>query len=191
MSEINQNLNLNNQYSLLVKSVHWLMAFGFVLMWSSGYLMHGFFAEDSAGEEFIFAMHISTGVLLAMLLIVRIAARMLIKPPALPEGFTALEKRMAHAGHLALYILPALIITLGWAETDFGGHGVTLFGIPMPKLFPTMDTWMGIKLEDFTSENHEILAWSLLAVVVLHVAAALKHRAAGHDVLYRMGIGKN
>ncbi|WP_261842678.1 cytochrome b [Aliamphritea ceti] len=190
MSEIRQNLQEHDQYSVLVKVIHWLMAFGFLLMWSSGYLMHGFFAEDSAGEEFIFGMHISTGVLLAMLLIIRIAARLLIKPPALPEGFTLLEKRAAHAGHLALYVLPAVIITLGWAETDFGGHGVTLFGIPMPKLFPTMDTWMGVKLEDFTSEYHELLAWTLLAVVVLHVAAVIKHRKAGHDVMHRMGLGK-
>jgi hypothetical protein len=45
-----------------------------------------------------------------------------------------------YLGHLALYALPAVIIALGWAETDFGGHGVTWFGVAMPKLLPTMES---------------------------------------------------
>ena len=89
-------------------------------------------------------------------------------------------------GHIALYVLPVVIIGLGWAESDFGGHGVTWFGVSMPKLLPTMDTLWGIGLEAATSQLHKYLAYGMLAVVAVHVAAVIKHRIEGHDVLDRM-----
>ena len=112
---------------------------------------------------------------------------MMVTTPSLPDGFQEFDRIGAQLGHLGLYVLPALTIIVGWAETDFGGHGVEWFGTAMPKLFPTMETWGGINLETTTATTHQWLAYTMLALAVVHVAAVAKHRwMDGHDVLHRM-----
>lgn len=180
------------RYSTPMRLLHWVMAAGFIFMWTSGYAMKSLVEDDGPMEELIFGLHISFGVTLAGLLIARIYMRITTVLPSPPSGLTCWEIKASHIGHIALYVFPLLIITVGWAETDFGGHGVTWFDIEMPKLFPTMESLWGIELEDATSEIHEILAYTMLAVVVIHVAAVIKHRWFDQrDVLYRMTFGKS
>ena len=178
------------RYVLSARILHWVMAAGFVFMWACGYAMTSLVPDDSALQEFLFGLHISTGVTLVMLLLVRIAVRLANSPPALPETLARWEKIGSHIGHLGLYLLPAAVILMGWAETDFGGHGVEWFGLSMPKVFPTMETLAGVNLETTTATLHKWLAYTMLALAVVHVAAVIKHRwFDGHDVLYRMTFG--
>ena len=167
------------------------MALGFILMWGLGYTMTSVVEEDSPLEESLFGLHISIGVTLLVLLVVRVVIRWMVSPPPLPESMSRLDRISSHVGHIALYILPAAAITVGWAETDFGGHGVKWFGIEMPKVFPTTETLAGFNLETTTATLHRWLAYTMLGVVLVHVAAVIKHRwIDGHDVLYRMTFGK-
>lgn len=181
----------DDRYSMTARVLHWLMAVGFTFMWACGFAMTSIVEEDSAAEELLLDLHISTGVTLLILLVIRIGVRLLVAPPPLPVNFPRFDRIASHFGHVGLYILPALVIAAGWAETDFGGHGVRWFGVSMPKIFPTMETWSGVQVEDAAEEIHELLAWTMLALVVAHVAAVIKHRwFDDHDVLPRMTFGK-
>ncbi|MBE1285592.1 MAG: cytochrome B [Rhodobacteraceae bacterium] len=178
------------RYVLSARVLHWLMAAGFFFMWASGYAMTSLVAEDTALEEFLFGIHISAGVTLGGLLLLRILIRLFNTPPLLPDFMPSWEKLGSHLGHLGLYALPAAIIFVGWAETDFGGHGVNWFGVAMPKLFPTLDTLWGLQLETVTANLHKWFAYGMLALTVVHVVAVAKHRwVDGHDVLQRMAFG--
>ena len=180
-----------NSYSTGIRAIHWLMAVGFFFMWGSGCYMTTMAEEDSHLEELLFSVHISVGVTLLWLLMARIVVRKVSPPVTLSDRFSTLEKAGAHFAHISLYALPALIIVLGWAETDFGGYGVNWFGIEMPKLFPTRETFASINLELFTSTLHKWLAYLMLIVAVLHIAAVFKHRwVDGDDVLQRMMFNK-
>ena len=174
------------RYSFSARILHWLMAIGFIIMWGCGYAMTSLVADDSAIQEFLFGLHISIGVTLLFLLVARIAVRLKTSPPPPLDTLLNWEKRASHLGHLMLYALPILIIAIGWAESDFGGHGASWLGISMPKIFPTMETLWGFDLEATTATLHMWLAYIMLAVVVVHVAAVVKHRSEGHDVLNRM-----
>ncbi|UWQ93030.1 cytochrome b [Rhodobacteraceae bacterium M382] len=175
-----------DHYSLSARLLHWLMAVGFLVMWISGFAMTSVVADDSALQEFLFGFHISLGVTMAMLLAMRIVVRVTTPAPPPLAALSTWEKTGSHLGHLALYALPVAVLFLGWAEVDLGGHGVKWFGLPMPKIFPTAEILWGFNIET-TSENlHRWLAYTLLAVVVLHIAAVVKHRLEGHDVLGRM-----
>ena len=174
------------RYPLSARLMHWLMALGFVFMWGCGYAMTTLVEEDSPLEEFLFDLHISVGVTLLALLVARIAIRLAYRPPPLPEAIRALERTAAHLGHAALYALPALVIAVGWAETNFGGHTVQWFGVEMPKVFPET----GEALQDLSADVHKWLAYTMLAIAAGHVAAAFKHRwLDGHDVIRRMAFG--
>lgn len=178
------------RYALSARILHWLMALGFVFMWASGYAMTSLVTDDTPLEELLFGLHISMGVTLLILLLLRGAVRSLIPPPALPQSLPAWEKTGSHLGHLCLYLLPAAIIAIGWAETDFGGHGVKWFGVSMPKIFPTMETLLGFELESLTATLHMWLAYTMLALALVHIAAVAKHRwIDGQDVLHRMTFG--
>ncbi len=175
------------RYVISARVLHWVMAAGFIFMWACGYAMTSLVADDSPLQEFLFGLHISIGVTLLMLLIARIAVRLWKAPLPLPNALARWEKIGSHLGHWGLYLLPAAIIFIGWAETDFGGHGVQWFGLSMLKIFPTMETLWGLDLETTTATLHQWLAYTMLALAMVHVAAVAKHRwIDGHDVLKRM-----
>ena len=177
---------IHERYHVSARLIHWIMAVGFVFMWGCGYAMTTLVEEDSPLEEFLFDLHISIGVTLLVLLVLRIAIRLAFPPPVLPASIRGLERTAAHLGHAALYVLPALVIAAGWAETNFGGHAVQWFGIEMPKIFPET----GEELQDLSEDVHMWLAYGMLAVALGHVAAAFKHRwIDGHDVIRRMTFG--
>ncbi len=177
---------IHERYHVSARLIHWIMAVGFVFMWGCGYTMTTLVEEDSPLEEFLFDLHISVGVTLLVLLLVRIANRLAYPPPVLPASIRGLERTAAHLGHAALYALPALVIAAGWAETNFGGHTVQWFGVEMPGIFPET----GEELQDLSADVHMWLAYGMLAVALGHVAAAFKHRwIDGHDVIRRMTFG--
>ena len=162
------------------------MAIGFAFMWLCGYVMTTWAGDDTPLEEFLFDLHISIGVTLAALLVLRIAVRLTHRPPPLPAGIGKLERHGAHLGHAALYAVPVMVICAGWAETNLGDHTVKWFGVAMPKVFPTAESW-----GSFAEGAHMWLAYSMLIIAGGHVLAALKHRYLdGHDVIERMTFGR-
>ena len=176
----------NERYHLAARLIHWIMALGFVFMWACSYTMTTLVEEDSPLEEFLFDRHISAGVTLLVLLVLRIAVRLAHPPPPLPHSIRGMERTAAHLGHAALYALPAIIIAVGWAETNFGGHAVQWFGTEMPRLFPET----GEDLQDLSAVLHMWLAYTTLALAAGHAAAACKHRwLDGHDIIRRMTLG--
>ena len=180
----------NVRYSLAARAIHWVMAAGFAFMWACGYAMTTLVAEDSPLEELLFGLHISTGVTLLALLAARIGVRLARPPPPLPAAIRPLERTGARLGHAALYALPAAVIAVGWFEVDAGGHGASWFGVDMPKVFPTMETLGGYEVEGTAETVHRWLAYTMLGVAAVHVAAVAKHRWIDrHDVLRRMTFG--
>lgn len=180
-----------DRYHLSIRVLHWLMALGFLCMWGLGWTMTNVAEDDSPAQEFLFGLHMSVGVTLLVLLILRIAIRLRVGAPPLPEALPRRDRIGARVGHIALYVLPVLIITLGWASRDFGGHGVEWFGLSLPKIFPTRETLAGLKPGDLAAELHGSLAWTLLALALIHIAAVAKHRwVDGHDVLHRITLGR-
>ena len=178
------------RYSLAARLIHWIMAAGFAFMWACGYVMTTLVEDDSPLEEVLFGLHISTGVTLLALLAVRIGVRLASPPPPLPTAIRPVERVGARLGHAALYALPAVVITVGWFEVDAGGHGVAWFGVGMPKVFPTLETLGGYEVEDAAASVHKWLAYTMLGVAAVHVAAVAKHRWIDrHDLLRRMTFG--
>ena len=170
-----------DRYAPAARLLHWLMAAGFIFMWACGYAMTTWVAEDSALEERLFDLHISIGVTLLGLMLVRGMVRVLNEPPPLPDAIPSLERVGARFGHLALYLLPLLIIAAGWAETNLEGYGVRWFGYELPIVLAEWEPWA-----ETAADLHRWLAYTMLAVTVVHVAAVVKHRRDGHDVLRRM-----
>ena len=162
------------------------MAAGFAFMWACGFSMTTLVQDDSAVQELLYALHISVGVTLLVLVAVRLGVRIAYPPPPLPTVLTPAERGGARVGHALLYALPLVVIALGWAETAFGGHDVEWFGLGLPALLPAWEAG-----EETAETLHRWLAYTTLAVAFGHAAFAVKHRLEGRDVLYRMGFGRH
>lgn len=179
-----------DRYHASQRVMHWLMAAGFIFMWACGYSMTGLAEDESPLQEFLFGLHISVGVTLLFLLAARIVLRLKHSAPPLPPELSKVERKSAALGHFGLYLLPLIIITSGWAETNTGGHGVEWFGVAMPKVFPTRDYWLGIEIGEALETIHHWAAYIMLGLACVHVAAVVKHRRDGHDVLRRITLGR-
>jgi cytochrome b561 len=81
--------------------------------------------------------------------------------------------------HLLLYVAFFAVPLTGWAMSSAKGFPIVWFGVlPLPDFVPK-DHDLGELLE----EVHEALAWGLAALVLAHVAGALKHHFVDRDGL--------
>ena len=172
---------MNTHYTAPAKVLHWLMA-----IMIGGLLGLGFYMADlplSPEKIQLFSWHKWAGVTLFMLVWLRLFWRLVYRPPAYPDSMTALQQAAAHAGHFALYALMLAIPISGWLMSSAKGVQTVWFGVlPLPDLL-SRDKALGHQLE----ELHSALAVGLMALVAVHIAAAVYHyRVLKDDILQRM-----
>lgn len=90
---------------------------------------------------------------------------------------------IARTTHWLLYLLLIAFPLMGWANASSRGWPVSLFGVvPLPAL-----SSKGSQLGHTLGDMHQLFAWVLIAMVALHVAAALYHHfIIKDDTLRRM-----
>jgi cytochrome b561 len=172
------------KYALTSRILHWVMAFLIIFLLGLGIYMSDFLSNESPNRLEIYNLHKSLGVLVLILVFLRIINRLLTRTPALPFAISALEKKLAKFGHFALYFLMITTPLSGYLMSSFAGYPVKLFAIELPNFFEA-----NFKIAGFFSEAHELSAFSLLGLIVIHILAVIRHRffdKPGNDVLNRM-----
>jgi cytochrome b561 len=126
------------------------------------------------------SVHITLGVLLAVLLVGRIVWR-LTRGRRLPPADDGALAAIARVTHWTLYFLLLLMVVVGMAVTWTRGDSIfNLFRIP------AYDPGNRALAKQML-EIHDTIGWIILALAGLHAAAALVHRYVWHDgVLSRM-----
>ena len=141
-------------YSARQIRLHWLVTALIVLQ----FVLHEPIAEAWDGIEngaspafnWLILSHVYGGVLVLIFALWRLALRRTRGVPDAPAGEPEILRRAAHLGHMALYGLMIAMPLSGMAAW-FGGI-------------------------DLAAEVHEVLRVVLLALVAVHVAAALWHQ---------------
>ena len=168
------------RYTPVAVVLHWLMALAII-----GSFCVGLYMADlpfSLTRLKLYNWHKWAGVTILALAALRLLWRLTHRPPAdLPAP--AWQRFAAHATHWALYALFFLVPLAGWAYSSAAGFPIVLFGVlPLPD-FVSPDR----ALAEVLKQRHSQLAWALAVVVLLHVAAALKHHFIDRDgLLHRM-----
>jgi cytochrome b561 len=170
------------RYTRVAIVLHWTIAALIVLNLAIG-LLH-----DSVFKGWIPA-HKAIGMTVLLLSLVRLGWRLGHPAPAMPRDIPAWQRGVAHASHWAFYLLMLMLPISGWIFTsaaekryplDFFG----LFPLPYLPIGPSKGLAQGF------NTAHGLMGWVLLALFVLHVAAALKHHFVDRDaVLARMTPG--
>lgn len=169
------------QYTSTAKWLHWLMAIALCAVFVLGFYMHDL--PFSPLKLKLFSWHKWAGVCLFMLVFIRLAWRIMHRPPPLPGHMKPIERLIAHAGHHTLYLLMIVIPLSGWLMSSAKGFQTVLFGVfPLPDLLEKNEMLGGL-----LQQLHLGLNLFLALVVVGHAAAALKHHFIDKDdVLARM-----
>jgi cytochrome b561 len=127
--------------------------------------------------------HATIGIVILVLSLARLVWRYLNPPPPLPATMPAWQVAASHAGHWIFYGLMIVTPLAGWFALSSYGAGrlspeaVSFFNIFSLYLLPDIGSW--------TTEFHEIASNMMMFLIVLHVAAALKHQFWDRDGLLR------
>lgn len=177
-------------YSSVAIALHWLIA---ALMLTNIGLAWYFTRLKGPAEVAPLALHKSIGITVLLLTLLRIGWRLTHRSPPLPPAMKGWERFLARATHYVFYGLLLFMPLSGWAMVSASPlikvHPTVLFGLVPWPAFPLPGLGAdqlhdARRLFGFTHSSLALLAY---AMIVLHVAAALKHHLIDRDdVLTRM-----
>jgi cytochrome b561 len=178
------------RYGAVAIALHWLLALAIVGSFSLGVYMHDL--PFSVARVKLFNYHKWAGVTILALSALRLLWRLAHRPPPLSARVLAVmppwQQRAAHVSHGAMYVLFFAVPLLGWAYSSAVGIPIVWFGVlPLPDFVPVNKALADAVLKP----AHAYAAFTLAAVVIVHVAAALKHQFIDRDgLLSRMWFGQ-
>lgn len=159
------------RYNNVAVAIHWITA---ALLIAQVYV--GFVFGDMSGPErgAWFTWHKTLGAAILLLSVARLGWRLANPPPPYPDAMPRWERIAGTWNHRLFYLVLLALPITGLATISAGKPAGTtdlIGGIPMP-LIPGIPERVGEGLGGM----HELLVFATLALLALHVAAALKHQ---------------
>jgi cytochrome b561 len=170
------------RYSNVAVAFHWLVVALLLAQLWLGFMFHRVLDEGPLRAEY-FTWHKTVGATILVLVLVRLAYRLINPPPPYPEEMPDWRHQAAVWSHRLLYALTIVVPLTGLiAVSDRGPTTGLAGGIQLPTV-PGISEATG----DLSGDLHVVLVWSTIALVVLHIAAALYEQfVARCSVAYRM-----
>lgn len=174
-----------DHYDSVTILLHWLtfvlVVLLFALAQTWGFLQHG-----TPIRKELQSLHISLGIILAVVIMVRLIWRAVVGRhlPVLTEGWTAWAAKFVH---FALYVLLVAQIIMGFLYRWAQAESFMFFGV-FPVRFATSKN---ITLDHTFGDIHNFLAWTIIILVSFHSAAALLHHYWLRDNVLRRMLPRN
>jgi cytochrome b561 len=169
-------------YTGTAQLLHWLIVALLIAQFIFGWTMPHI--GRTVPVSTLIDLHLWFGTLILFVAVIRLAWRVTHREPEPEDGLPPWQVASARVVHWLLYVLLFVVPILGWINASWRGMPVTFFGLfELPKLVATRAPNWG-----FTGDLHGVLAeYAMLALVGIHVAAALYHHFIRRDgVLQRM-----
>lgn len=174
---------MKEQFHIVIRLLHWLMALAIFTMLFVGAGM----VSSVANRDWLYDLHKPLGMTILVLAILRLVVRLSTRTPPLPSDMPLFMQLVAKFSHVLLYGLMLALPMIGWLMLSAGGYPVTLGGgIELPALVAKSNSLYAV-----LRPLHTLLAYSLLLLVLGHMAAALFHGLIRRDgVLRSITFGK-
>lgn len=177
------------QYTRTAMLLHWLLGIALIGLFGLGVYMADL--PFSPQRLKFYNWHKWAGVSILVMSLLRLAWRLRNKPPQLPasvqKAMPQWQQVAHHGAHHLLYVLFFAVPLLGWAYSSAAGFPIVLFGLWQLPDFVAASP----ELAEALKPLHKLSAFAMAALVVVHVAAALKHQLIDRDgLLLRMLPGR-
>ncbi|WP_293862045.1 cytochrome b [uncultured Alsobacter sp.] len=172
---------MTGTYTPAARMLHWLTAFCVAVTVPVALAMVR--TPEGAFTNALYEIHKSFGILIFVIMMARLAVRLVKGAPPPAAGLTQAERVISKIVHVALYVVLVALPIGGYAATSSCCAPVKLFWtIPMPFAFS-----FGEDMIKTLFEMHELGGFLLIGLVILHVAGALNHALVKRDeVMSRM-----
>ncbi|WP_233836369.1 cytochrome b [Paraburkholderia sp. ZP32-5] len=164
------------RYAGLMIALHWLIALGIIGMLALGLYMVGL-PKGLPVKSTLINLHKSLGMTVFLLVLLRIGARLVLHRPPLPP-MPAWQRAAARTTQGLLYVGMVAMPLAGYLGSSFNKYGTRFWGILLPKW-----GWDDPHLRELCFGIHAVIGYVLIALIVLHVAGALKHQLIDRDNL--------
>lgn len=174
---------MRTRYSAVAILLHWAIAAlilaNLLLGWRMGFL-------KGLAQFDMFQLHKSIGITVLLLSLARLGWRLRNPPPPLLAPMTLWERQIAGTTHWLFYGLMIGMPLTGWAMVSVSAYNI-------PTLLWKTVAWPHIgflhalnaagktQVEAIGGGFHRYMAFGAVALIALHVAAALKHHFINRD----------
>jgi len=171
---------VEDRYSRTAVVLHWVIALAVLAQIGFGWYLQT--VPRLTPDRAIFVnLHKSTGLVIGILILFRIAWRLTHKPPPLPATMPAWEQSAARVSHVLLYVCMLIMPLSGYTASNFSKFGVKLFNAVL------LPPWGADNREIYAVFNalHITTSFIFVALIALHIAAALRHLMLARYGIFR------
>jgi cytochrome b561 len=175
------------RYGVVAMSLHWIIA---ALILANIGIAWYFNTLHGDAKVTPVQWHKSIGITVLILSVLRLAWRLVNPPPPLPPRFRGWQRVLAETVHAGFYVIMLGMPLSGWIFSSASPliriFPITLYGVaPWPTITPlaNLPPDQMKQVHHVFVAVHEWLAKGAYALIVLHVAGALKHQFVDHDSL--------
>ncbi len=184
-----------SRYSSVAIALHWLIAAGISLMVPLGWWMTSNVSDPSQASRVFSAyqLHKSIGLTILLLSVLRVLWRFTHPFPPFPSHMPAWERAAARTSHLLLYAIILAMPLTGWLYVSAGWNAAMNMPFAVPTIWFGLIEWPHIpgimeaaeatraQVATTSMAIHAWLAWGAVALVAIHIFAALKHHFIDRD----------
>ena len=168
--------NTTASWGSVARWFHWILGVAIIGMLAYGWWMNHIPARPD--RFFYRSIHADIGYLILLLMALRLIWRGINPTPALPSDTPRWQRIAASVSHWALYGVTIVVAMLGWAHSGARDPNYSsFFGLFKVPQFTSPDKATADAFED----RHIFMAYVLLALIVIHIAAAAWHHFFKRD----------
>ena len=165
------------RYDRLSRFLHWSVAIAIIYVLLAGYAMH--LVSSETVHNFLSVLNMSVATVITVLMTVRFVWRFFRPAVAHGDHLRSVEKTAAEFAHEVFYLMIFCVLISGFLMLK---HSFALFGLAE---FPRLVHEDAVN--DFFFIVHRISCIALVAMLVLHIAAVIKHQKIDkYPILSRM-----
>ena len=170
---------LTARYGGVAQTFHWLVVALVVLQAVLALVLPSVLPNGGGGT--LAAWHFSVGSTVLVVMLLRLGWRLTHTPPGPPEDLSRPVQLLSRATHWGMYGLLLLAPVLGWVAGNAFGATVRVAGlVPLPALVAENKA-----LGEQVGAAHQVVVFSFLALVALHLAGNAYHAWVKKDGVVR------
>ncbi len=166
------------RYSNTAVALHWITVVLVLIQVVLGFAFAEFMAKGPSKTE-VFAWHKTLGALILILALIRLAYRLANPPPPFPPELPRWRRIAAVWNHRAFYFLLIVLPLTGLIAVSGmspNGHTMLAGGLNIPTI-----PGIGRDTAETSGDLHVVLVFTTIALLLLHVAAAISQQFFEHD----------